>query len=154
MVVVMTPKFRRAMPSDATACAQIIHDWGAETPWMVPLDHLVPMADFWSDVFAMEMGWVAHEGGDILGFCARSDDNISALYIAKKARGQGVGRALLNLAKADRDWITVWAYEANSDARRFYRREGLVEIGREMEVFEDGSSLMDVEHRWQRSTKV
>lgn len=59
-------------------------------------------------------------------------------------------KALLDLAKADRDWITVWAYEKNEHARRFYRREGLVEICREMEVFDDGSRLMDVEHRWTR----
>ena len=52
--------------------------------------------------------------------------------------------------KAYRDWITVWAYEKNTRAREFYRREGLIEISREMENYDDGVSLMDIEHRWTR----
>ncbi|AUH32492.1 GNAT family N-acetyltransferase [Paracoccus tegillarcae] len=143
--------FRLAVPSDAEACSQIIQDWGDETPWMVPLDNLAPMKEFWSFIFEEEIGWVAHRNGQILGFCARTEDNITGLYVAKKARGKGLGKALLDLAKEDQQWITVWAYEKNEDARRFYRREGLIEIGREMEVFEDGSSLMDIEHRWTRA---
>ncbi len=146
----MNYEFRLATPSDAAACSQIIQDWGDEAPWMVPLDNLAPMAAFWSSIFEEESGWVAHDKGLILGFCARTEDNITGLYVAKMARGNGLGKALLNLAKENRGWITVWAYEKNKDARRFYRREGLIEIGREMEVFDDGSSLMDVEHRWTR----
>ena len=146
----MTYTYRSANPSDATACSQIIRDWGAETPWMVPIDDLEPMARFWGDVFVKDMAWVAEMNDRVVGFCARSDDNIGALYIAPDARNSGVGKALLDLAKMDRDWITVWAYEKNERARNFYRREGLVEISREMEVFDDGSSLMDVQHRWTR----
>ena len=117
---------------------------------MVPIDDLEPMARFWGDVFVKDMAWVAEMNDRVVGFCARSDDNIGALYIAPDARNSGVGKALLDLAKMDRDWITVWAYEKNERARNFYRREGLVEISREMEVFDDGSSLMDVQHRWTR----
>ncbi len=108
------------------------------------------MTEFWSSIFDEEIGWVAHKNGRILGFCARTEDNITGLYVAEEARGNGIGKALLDLAKEDRQWITVWAYEKNEDARRFYRREDLIEIGREMEVFDDGSSLIDVEHRWTR----
>jgi len=146
----MKYNFRIAKPSDATACAQIIRDWGDETPWMVPIDDLAPMAKFWGEIFENDIAWVAHKDCEIIGFCARSDDNISALFVKKVARCFGVGKALLDLAKENREWITVWAYEENRAARKFYRREGLVEIRREMEVFEDGSSLMDVEHRWTR----
>ena len=119
---------------------------------MVRMDDLEPMARFWAGVFEHDVGWVAETEGRIVGFCARSDDNICGLYIAPEARNRGVGKALLDLAKADRDWITVWSYEKNEEARKFYRREGLVEILREMEVFDDGSSLMDVEYRWRRTT--
>jgi GNAT superfamily N-acetyltransferase len=147
----MTYKYRAAQPSDAIACSQIIRDWGDETSWMVPIDHLESMAQFWGDLFETDLAWVAETDERIVGFCARCDDNIAALYVAPEARNLGVGKALLDLAKADRDWITVWAYEKNEKARRFYRREGLIEISREMEIFDDGSSLMDVEHRWNRS---
>lgn len=89
--------------------------------------------------------WVAERDGAVVGFCLREDDNITGLYIARRARGAGVGKALLDLAKTDRTWITVWAYEKNTRARKFYRREGCVEVSREVE---DGSGLIDLEHRW------
>ncbi len=149
----MTYRYRQAERSDAIACCQIIRDWGDETPWMVPIDHLESMVRFWGDLFESDLAWVAEENKRIVGFCARSDDNISALYVAREARNFGVGKALLDLAKTNRDWITVWAYEKNEKARKFYLREGLVEVCREMEVFDDGSSLMDVEHRWTRPAR-
>lgn len=145
----MTYSFRPGHPSDATACAQIIRDWGGETPWMAPLDDLEPMAASWRDLLRADMAWVAEKEGRVFGFCVREDDNITGLYVAQAARCCGVGKRLLDLAKADRDWITVWAYEANTQARKFYRREGLVEICREIE---NESNLMNVEHRWTRST--
>ena len=146
----MTYHFRSAEPSDAIACAQIIQDWWAETPWMTSLDDLEPMAESWRNLFATELGWIAEKANSVCGFCVRTDDNITGLYVAQGARNSGVGKRLLDLAKADRAWITVWAYELNTQARRFYRREGLVEVSREMERYEDGVCLMDVEHRWTR----
>jgi len=83
-----------------------------------------------------------------VGFCVRQEDNLTALYVARDFRGQGVGKSLLDLAKADRDWITVWAFEKNPRARKFYRREGCVEITREVD---QATGLIDVEHRWTRS---
>ncbi len=145
----MTITYRAASATDAIACAQIIRDWGAETPWMVPLDDLEPMAASWRDLLASDTAWVAERAGRVVGFCVREDDNITGLYVTGSARGSGVGKRLLDLAKADRDWITVWAYEANTRARKFYRREGLVEICFERE---DESSLMNVEHRWTRGS--
>ncbi|MGB5560371.1 MAG: GNAT family N-acetyltransferase [Paracoccaceae bacterium] len=140
--------YRSAEASDAIACARIIREWGAETPWMVPLDDLEPMADSWRDLLDTETAWVAEQDGGVVGFCVREDDNITGLYVARAARNFGAGKRLLDLAKAERDWITVWAYEANTLARKFYRREGLMEIGREIQK---GTNLVDVEHRWLRS---
>ena len=139
--------YRRARASDARACATIIRDWGEETSWLGPVDELEPMAAFWAELLSSETAWVAERGGAVIGFCVREDDNIGGLYVARAARGRGVGRALLDRAKEDRDWITVWAYRANAAARRFYRREGLVEISCEPE---EETGLMNIEHRWTR----
>ncbi len=99
----------------------------------------------WGDFFKTNLVWVAEIEGLIVGFCTRDDDNIGALYVAKQARGAGIGKSLLDAAKADRDWITVWTYEKNQHALKFYKREGLIEICREIE---DETNLMNVEHRW------
>ena len=57
----------------------------------------------------------------------------------------GIGKGLLGKAKENRDWITVWAYEQNVGALRFYKQEGLFEVCREVER---ASGLMNIEHRW------
>lgn len=75
----------------------------------------------------------------------RGDDNIGALYVATEARSAGIGKRLLDMAKENRDWITVWAYEENKHALNFYAREGLVEVPREIE---DETNLVNIEHRW------
>lgn len=148
----MTYHCHSGAPSNAIACVKIIRDWANETPWMTTLDERQPMEAYWRDVFKTDLVWVAQKNNRVFGFCVRTDDNVSALYVAQEARSCGVGKELLDLAKADRDWIIVWAYEVNIQARKFYRREGLVEISREMENYDDGVSLMDVEHRWTRPT--
>lgn len=144
-------EYRVALPSDAPACAEIIQAWSAETDWVPTLEDLAQTIRFWGDKFAQMPAWVAVADGRVVGVCLRDEDNIGALYVARQARGQGVGKRLLDLAKEERDWITVWAYELNTRARRFYRREGLVEIGREDETQPDGTTLVDIEHRWRRS---
>ncbi len=139
---------RAAKTSDDMAVAGIIQEWGAATPWMAPLDDLEPMAASWRDLLASDTAWVAENAGDVLGFCVREDDNITGLYVAGAAQGQGVGKALLDRAKEGRDWITIWVYEKNIRARAFYRREGAVELEREKD---EHSDLIYVHSRWTRA---
>jgi len=112
---------------------------------MVPLDDVEPMAASWRDLLGLDSAWTATADGRVVGFCVREDDNITGLYVARRWRNSGIGKRLLDLAREERTWITVWAYDANTRARKFYRREGLVEIGREIQ---QGTGLIDVEHRW------
>ena len=141
----MTINFRSGQLPDVAACVDIIRDWADETPWMAKLDDLQPMQAFWSDIFKTDLVWVAEMGGRIVGFCTCDDDNIGALYVIADYRSTGIGKRLLDMAKAERDWITVWAYEENKHTLRFYKREGLIEVSREIET---ESNLMNIEHRW------
>lgn len=116
---------------------------------MGPIDDLEPVAASWRDLLEADTAWVAEQEGRVVGFCVREDDNITGLYIETGARSQGVGKALLDLAKHKRDWITVWVYEENTRAVEFYAREGLKRIGREKD---EHSPLMYLETRWDRSS--
>ena len=145
-----TFRCRPATRADAVACAKIIREWGAETQWMSPLDDLQPMADSWRDLLGSDTAWVAETEARVVGFCVREADNITGLYVASGSRNSGIGKALLDLAKSNRESITVWAYEKNERARKFYRREGFVEVGRELDEEDERSELIYIEHRWIR----
>lgn len=142
-------KYRLAEGRDGRSCAEIVRDWSAETPWLGPLNDFENVVEWWTDCLRhVDTSWVCEEYGKVVGFCVRQDDNITGLYVSCDTRTRGIGKHLLGMAKVDRDWITVWAYEQNPRARKFYRREGCVEISRELE---EATGLVDVEHRWTKA---
>ncbi|MEL6588074.1 MAG: GNAT family N-acetyltransferase [Pseudomonadota bacterium] len=144
----MTYRYRPGTAHDGAACAQVIVDWNAETPWLGPMNDFATVAAWWRGCLRhVPTSWVAEDNGAVVGFCVREDDNITGLYVCRAARGTEVGKHLLDLAKRDCAWITVWAYDKNVRARQFYRREGCIEISREVD---DRTALIDVEHRWTR----
>lgn len=143
----MTFHIRSGHHKDVGPCVKILTDWVDELTWAGEDDDHDTIVAIWTRIFATEHVWVAENQGHIIGFCSRGNDNISGLHVTQEARNQGLGKCLLDHAKKDRSWITVWAYELNVDALRFYKREGLVEVSREVE---EGSNLIDIEHRWIR----
>jgi chorismate mutase len=73
--------------------------------------------------------WVAEVAGRVVGFARLSADWLDDLYVAPGHAGHGIGSALLDLAKSLRpDGFSLWVFESNEPARRFYRRRGLVEL--------------------------
>ena len=148
----MAYRFRDALPSDAIECVKILRDYFDQTHWLPDshdLDERSSMERWWGEHFQDEMAWVAENNGVIIGFCSRqrSNNNISALYVVPESRNEGVGKQLLDLAKENCNQIIVWAFELNHDARKFYQREGLVEIGREID---EDLNIVDIEHHWTR----
>lgn len=128
-----------AKPPDAAAMAQVLGGWIKATPWMPKL-HL-PIEDVWfcSSLIDTCDVWVVRQpvvigptetDDTVSGFLARRGDAVQALYLAPEARGQGYGKALLDLAKAGQDRLELWTFQANTRAIAFYRREGFVEATR------------------------
>lgn len=72
--------------------------------------------------------WVA-EDDELLGFFTLTSTWLDSLYVAPQAQRQGIGGALLDLAKSMRpDGFALWVFVSNEPARAFYRRHGLVEL--------------------------
>jgi GNAT superfamily N-acetyltransferase len=95
----------------------------------VPDDHLPQIAN--DIVDGNEEVWLAVEDGRPLGFLAirrsRSDDweVLERLYVEPDEQNRGVGTALLDQAKALRpDGLSLWVFQKNEGARRFYERHG------------------------------
>ncbi|MEM7523800.1 MAG: GNAT family N-acetyltransferase [Pseudomonadota bacterium] len=140
---------RPATPVDAPVCAAILNAWIDATPWMPrvhPADDVV--RHYRETVFPKRSVTVAEDEA-ILGYVAvdAEENEVTSLFVAEGARRRGVGRALLGAAKAERPGgLSLWTFQANEGARRFYAREGFVE-SRTTEG-DNEERLADVELVW------
>lgn len=124
----MTPQLRAAGPTDAGQTGEILWQFRGRA---VAAAELFSAAEAIAECGHMiDRDWVTvaqDDEGRILGFIARDGERIHALYVARRAAGQGVGKALLDHAKTRTDRLTLSTGAANRAARKFYRREAFVE---------------------------
>ncbi|MHC8521114.1 GNAT family N-acetyltransferase [Rossellomorea sp. H39__3] len=84
----------------------------------------------------------------MIGIIAYNRTEISQLYIHKDHHGKGVGTALLTHAKeASSGILTLYTFEVNEGARRFYEKHGFRIIGR---GHENEEQLPDLLYEWRR----
>ena len=115
-----------------------------------PLAHTDEEVRGWiRDVIGAGGTWVAVDAlGAIVGMMALEPGVLDQLYIRPDRLGEGIGRRLLELAK-DRspDGLSLYTFQVNNRARRFYERNGFM-----AEWFGDGSTneerQPDVRYVW------
>jgi len=99
----------------------------------------------------IEAGWVqvARQDRIVLGFSARDGAELHCLYVARAAKGSGIGAALLDHAKTASATLGLWSYAADTGAHRFYKKQDFVETARG-----DGSGndagLPEIRFEWKR----
>jgi GNAT superfamily N-acetyltransferase len=75
--------------------------------------------------------WVALDDGRILAVLTLDGDDLDQLYVDPDAAGQGVGSALVDLAKDLRPGgLALWTFQSNTRAQAFYRHHGFAEVRR------------------------
>lgn len=90
------------------------------------------------------------EPDGIAGFASISDDRLEALFVRVDRRGQGVGRMLLDEAKAGRNSLDLDVYIQNPRAFSFFKREGFDQHG----VASDPATFkMRAMMRWSRKAQ-
>jgi chorismate mutase/GNAT superfamily N-acetyltransferase len=73
--------------------------------------------------------WIAEADGAAAAYVRLSQDWVDDLYVVPERAREGIGSALLDLAKQQRpDGFCLWVFEENEAARSFYRRRGLIEL--------------------------
>jgi GNAT superfamily N-acetyltransferase len=91
--------------------------------------------------------WVAERDG-ILGFAALEPGWLHHLYVAPAAHNAGAGSLLLAKAKEELpQGFSLWTFQANLGARRFYERHGLAEA-RRTNGAENEEGLPDILYEW------
>lgn len=87
---------------------------------------------------------VFHE--TVVGMIAYNKTEISQLYIHVGYQGIGIGEALLYKAKEHSSGrLTLYTFDINQKAQRFYEKHGFIIIGRGNENEEN---LPDIQYEW------
>jgi GNAT superfamily N-acetyltransferase len=141
---------RPATSSDAPAVADV-YLASFHATYDFPLAHTDDEVRGWigGDVIGSGETWVALDPlGAIVGMMAVEPGVLDQLYVRPDRLGEGIGRRLLDVAR-DRspDGLTLYTFQVNTRARRFYERNGFV-----AEWFGDGSTneegQPDVRYVW------
>ncbi len=147
----MKVTLKPARKADGAAIGSILSGWIDETDWMPrihtreqDLEHGCMLVDVCNVS-------LARSGDQVVGFLARQGDEIQALYLARDARGQGVGARLLEQAKGQAEQLALWSFQANCAALRFYLWHGFVEDQRTDGAGND-EGLPDVHLVWKRNS--
>jgi len=118
---------RRAVPGDADAVAATFTASFAGLLTFLPRLH-TPEEDraFFAHAIVEREVWIADEDGAVLGLAAIHGDELSHLYVAPEHQGSGIGTELMERVKRERPaGFTLWVFQQNEGARRFYERHGL-----------------------------
>ena len=79
-----------------------------------------------SGLFSEHEVWVAGDGDGIRGFAILSAGQLLQLHVAPDDQNRGVGTLLLDKAKERLpEGFSLWTFQKNVGARRFYERHGL-----------------------------
>jgi len=77
-------------------------------------------------MFATCQLWGRFDDEQLVGFIGFREGWIDQLYVLPSSQGQGIGGALLHVAKSRFGRLSLWTFQRNSNARRFYEKHGFV----------------------------
>lgn len=128
---------RRAVDADADAAADVwLRSFAAALPTVVRPRSDDEVRQYFRDVLVpLRETWVAEAAGAVVGVMVLEGELLSQLYLDPGWRGRGVGDRFVALAKERSPrGLTLWAFQVNKPAHRFYERHGFVAV-----EFTDGS---------------
>jgi putative acetyltransferase len=145
-----------AAPADDARIAALIRTSKAVAmPWLAVVH--TPEEDLgWvrTVLLAQHSVSVVKEGDDVVGVLATSPGWVDQLYVHPDHQGRGVGRALLEAAKAASDGdLQLWTFARNSRARAFYERAGFA-AEEETDGTTNEEREPDVRYRWRAGART
>lgn len=144
-------ELRRATSSDAAAVADVFLA-SFHATYDFPLAHADHEVRAWvrDRLVPTQETWVAVDGDRVVAILALEPGWVNQLYVAPDRLGEGIGRRLLDLAKARQPGgLTLWTFQVNDRARRFYERNGFVAV--EFTAGDNQEGQPDVRYEWRGS---
>ena len=143
---------RRLALDDMKAAARVHRSaFDDALPWLAGLH--TPEEDRWfyrERVFTACEVWGAFGAEALVGIVAFRRDWVDQLYVLRKAQRGGIGTSLLRVAQKSHDRLSLWTFQRNTPARRFYEARGFRPI-RETDGADNEEKEPDVLYLWTRS---
>ena len=118
--------------------------------------HAFIPASFWEAHFEMVRDMLpqaelyVHEDAStrqIDGFIGLTENHIEGIFVAKAARSNGIGKALLDYAKSRKPRLDLSVYQKNERALAFYRRE---QFAVHSEGIDEDTNEAEIQMLWTR----
>ena len=122
--------FRQLGPGDAEAAAPVHRlSFDERLPWLAGLHTPDEDRRFFRDRVLRECTvWGAVAGEALVGIIAFRAEWVDQLYLLPQWQGRGLGGSLLEIAKRRERRLSLWTFQRNAGARRFYERHGFTAI--------------------------
>ena len=126
---------RAASGPDAAAAADVwLTSFAAALPTVVSPRSADDVHNYFRNVVVpLRETWVADAGAEVgvVGVMVLHDGELSQLYLRPDWRGRGIGDRFVALAKErSPGGLSLWTFQVNKPAHRFYERHGFVEAER------------------------
>lgn len=121
---------RRARAADARAAADVwLRSYAAALPTVRCAHDEPDVRDWFARVLVPQYEtWVAVTGNSVVGLLVLKGEELKQLYLDPDWRGRGLGDRFMSLAKRQQpDGLSLWTFQVNGPARRFYQRHGFTE---------------------------
>ncbi|KMO95619.1 GNAT family N-acetyltransferase [Streptomyces roseus] len=144
---------RRATGADARAAADVwLRSFTAALPTVRCAHEEADVRDWFARVLVPRYEtWVAVTGGNVVGLMVLNGEELKQLYLDPTWRGRCIGDRFMNLAKERQpDRLTLWTFQVNTSAHRFYERHGFIAVERTDGARNDEREP-DVRYLWQPS---
>lgn len=142
---------RRPTRTDARAAADVwLRSFAAALPTVRCAHEEADVRDWFARVLVPRYEtWVAVTGGNVVGLMVLNGQELKQLYLNPTWRGRGIGDRFMNLAKERQpDRLTLWTFQVNTSAHRFYERHGFIAVERTDGARNDEREP-DVRYIWQ-----
>lgn len=91
--------------------------------------------------------FVCDDTGAVAGFVGLNGNHIEGIFVKASRQRSGIGKALLDKAKTIKPTLTLNVYQKNSNALRFYRRNGFCTVS---EGVDENTGEDEIRLQWQK----
>ncbi len=143
-------RLRRAGGEEAGSLAELWLASRRAAPGVPPPAHSEEEVRAWfAEMVSSGEVWVAAcASGRPAAVMVLDGESVEQLYVLPGCRRQGFGSALLQMAQATHDSLTLWTFEANAPARAFYEAHGFAAQGEACSENEERAPALL--YRWSR----